>query len=231
MHQAPAQAAPVHAAPMPLAPALPPLTKPNGAPRERPQAAAARPAPPVMAPRKRPAPPISIPMATPNGPSLALPPDFYEEARRWQHRRRIGLAVAAVSFLAVIALSSLRSRASGGAAPAAPAVVEATTSSGLTIAMNGTSAPVEISLGGAVDSLSGALAYYRDIANDHREGLVGCRVLDRAYALVGRARTRVDSARQQIPGRLADADSIRVSMLGAEYTHVTQTYRRSGCPA
>ena len=52
-----------------------------------------------------------------------------------------------------------------------------------------------------------------------------------AYALVGRARTRVDSARQQIAGTLADADSIRVSMLGAEYTFVTQTYRRSGCRA
>jgi hypothetical protein len=96
--------------------------------------------------------------------------------------------------------------------------------------MNETSPPVEISLAAAVDSLSGALAYYRDIADDHREGLVGCRVLDRAYVLVGRARTRVDTTRQQIAGRLSDADSIRVSMLGAEYTFVTQTYRRSGCP-
>ena len=109
------------------------------------------------------------------------------------------------------------------------------TSTGLTVAMAGTTAgttePIEISLGVAVDSLSGALAYYRDIANDHRDGLVGCRVLDRAYALVGRARTRVDSTRQRIAGGLTDADSIRVSMLGAEYTHVTQTYRRSGCRA
>jgi hypothetical protein len=94
--------------------------------------------------------------------------------------------------------------------------------------MNG-SAPIELTMASAVDSLSGALTYYRDIANDHREGLVGCRVLDRAYALVGRARTRVDSARRQIAGGLPDADSIRVSMLGAEYTFVTQTYRRSGC--
>jgi hypothetical protein len=95
--------------------------------------------------------------------------------------------------------------------------------------MNGATEPGELSLNAAVDSLSGALAYYRDIANDHRDGLVGCRVLDRAYALVGRARTRVDSTRSKIAGTLADADSIRVSMLGAEYTFVAQTYRRSGC--
>ncbi len=173
----------------------------------------------------------TTPVTAANGPAVALPPDFHEEARRWQRRRRIGLAVAGVSFLSVIALSTLPSRTSRGAPPAAPAAAQAVTSAGLTVAMNETSAPVEIPLAAAVDSLSGAMAYYRDIAEDHREGLVGCRVLDRADALVGRARTRVDSARHQIAGSLADADSIRVSMLGAEYTFVTQTYRRSGCPA
>ena len=102
------------------------------------------------------------------------------------------------------------------------------TATPLTVAMSGGD-PVDMTLGAAVDSLSGALAYYRDIANDHRDGLVGCRVLDRAYSLVERARTRVDSTRQRIAGDLPDADSIRVAMLGAEYTFVTQTYRRSGC--
>lgn len=224
--QAPAmQAAPVHPAPP-----LPPFSRPKGAPREQPQPATARPVPRETAPRKRPAP--AIPMSTPssNGPKVALPADFYEDAKRWQRRRRIGLAVAAVSFLGVIGLSTLRPRVNRGTPPS-PTVSEPVTSNGLTVAMNGTTASVELSLGAAVDSLSGALAYYRDIANDHREGLVGCRVLDRAYALVGRARTRVDSTRQQIVGGLTDADSIRVSMLGAEFTFVTQTYRRSGCAA
>jgi Meckel syndrome type 1 protein len=216
------------------APVQPPTPKPTSVQRERPAPAAPRPAAPVGAPRKRPSPPLMMPttpVTAANGPAVALPPDFHEEARRWQRRRRIGLAVAGVSFLSVIALSTLPSRTSRGAPPAAPAAAQAVTSAGLTVAMNETSAPVEIPLAAAVDSLSGALAYYRDIAKDHREGLVGCRVLDRAYALVGRARTRVDSARHQIAGSLADADSIRVSMLGAEYTFVTQTYRRSGCPA
>ena len=170
-------------------------------------------------------------MAAPNGSTVALPPNFHEDARRWQRRRRVGLAVAAASFLGVIALSTLRSNTSRGASRVVPQVVQPVTPAGLTVAMNETTAPVEISLAAAVDSLSGALAYYRDIANNHKEGLVGCRVLDRAYALVGRARTRVDSSRHQVAGHLTDADSIRVSMLGAEYTFVTQTYRRSGCPA
>lgn len=211
-------------------PVLPPFSKPTPAPRERAQPLP-RPTPPTGATRnKRPPRPLAVPLpATPNGPAVALPPDFHEEARRWQRRRRLGFAVAAASFLGVIVLSTLRSRTSPGAAAAAPVAAPAVSSAGLTVAMNGSAAPVEISLGAAVDSLSGALAYYRDVANDHRDGLVGCRVLDRAYALVGRARTRVDGARQQIAGGLADADSIRVSMVGAEYTFVTQTYRRSGC--
>jgi hypothetical protein len=207
-------------------PLLPPFTRP--APRERPQAATPRSASPAASPRRRPAAPVAMPMASPNGPALALPPDFHQEAKRWERRRRIGLAVAAMSFLAVIVLSTLSPRSRSGA-PIVPTAMQSVPSSGLSVAMNGSTEPIEISLGAAVDSLSGALAYYRDIANDHREGLVGCRVLDRAYALVGRARTRVDATRQRIAGGLTDADSIRVSMLGAEYTHVTQTYRRSGC--
>ncbi len=230
----PARSQSAVAQPLPVerAPVVPPFTKPSAPPRERPQPLT-RPAPPLGAPRgKRPAPPLAMPVASAsNGPAVALPPDFHEEARRWQRRRRIGFAVAAVSFLSVIALSTLRSRTSGGPPPPAPAAAQPVSSAGLVAAMDGDTAPVELSLAAAVDSLSGALAYYRDIANDHRDGLVGCRVLDRAYALVGRARTRVDSARQQIAGSLADADSIRVSMLGAEYTFVTQTYRRSGCRA
>ena len=250
-HAAPSQATPPKAAPAPLAsaqpqmapptpkpsaqahavPVVPPFVRPAPISRERSQAGAPRPASPVTAPRRREAPPIPLPMAAPNGPAVALPANFHEDARRWQRRRRVGMAIAAVSFLGAIVLSSIRSRTSPAVPRVTSAAVQPVTAVGLTVAMNGTTEPVEISLGAAVDSLSGALAYYRDIANDHKEGLVGCRVLDRAYALVGRARTRVDSSRQQIAGRLTDADSIRVSMLGAEYTFVTQTYRRSGCRA
>jgi hypothetical protein len=192
-----------------------------------PTAAAEQPA--SAAPSSPAAAPVLRTPVMPAPPTVALPPDFHEEARRWQRRRRIGMAVAAASFLGVIVLSTLRSRMTRGASPAAPVATQATTSTPLTVAMGGTTEPGELSLDAAVDSLSGALAYYRDIANDHRDGLVGCRVLDRAYALVGRARTRVDSTRRKISGNLADADSIRVSMLGAEYTFVAQTYRRSGC--
>lgn len=226
-----AQPSPVEPTPAHPSPIQPPVLRPTAPPRERPQPAAARPATPLGAPRKRPAAPLAMPLPASNGPAVALSPDFHEEARRWQRRRRIGFAVAALSFLSVIALSSLRSRTTRVASPAAPAAAQPVTSAGLTVAMNGSSAPAELPLGAAVDSLSGAMAYYREIANDHREGLVGCRVLDRAYDLVGRARTRVDSARKHVAGSLADADSIRVSMLGAEYTFVTQTYRRSGCRA
>ena len=214
--------------PTAAAPALAPSPEPPP-PRERPQPSVARPMSVHSAPRRRPAPLLTMPMAAPTAPAVALPPDFHEEATRWHRRRRIGFAVATASFLAVIVLSTLNPR-TRRAAPAAPVATQPATSTPLTVAMSGGD-PVDMTLAAAVDSLSGALAYYRDIANDHRDGLVGCRVLDRAYALVGRARARVDSARQQIAGSLPDADSIRVSMLGAEYTFVTQTYRRSGCPA
>ena len=210
----------------------PPATARATAPQREPaRPSGARPASPAPGPRSRPITPVlATALAAATGPAVALPPDFHEEAERWQRRRRIGLAVAAVSFLGVIALSTMRSRTSRGAPPVAPVATQSAVNE-LAATVNGGDANVEVSLAAAVDSLSGALAYYRDIADDHREGLVGCRVLDRAYALVGRARTRVDSTRQRIAGQLADADSIRVSMLGAEYTFVTQTYRRSGCRA
>jgi hypothetical protein len=183
-----------------------------------------RPTPPARsAPRKDTDAPIR-----PRPPAVALPPNFHEEALRWQRRRRIGMTVAALSFLGAIALSTVRSRASRVAQAAIPA---AGAPRAEIAAVPTTGGAVITSLAPVVDSLSGALAYYRDIAGDHREGLVGCRVLERAYALVARARTRVDSTRGHIAGALNDADSIRVSMLGAEYTHVAQTYRRSGCQA
>lgn len=169
-----------------------------------------------------------MPTAASSGPAVALPPDFHEEAIRWQRRRRIGFAVAAASFLAVIVLSTLSPRTNRPGRPPLPAATQPATGTPLTVAM-ADGDPVDITLAAAVDSLSGALAYYRDIAKDHRDGLVGCRVLDRAYSLVARARTRVDSTRQSITGSIPDADSIRVAMLGAEYTFITQTYRRSGC--
>ena len=217
-----------------------PAPRPNGSqvtaapaapsPRERPRPTPARQTQPVTAPpQRRPQPLLAF--APPPRPTVALPADFHDDAKRWQRRRRIGFAVAAASFLGVIALSTLGSRTNPGTRPAAAAVLQSVRPAELTVAMNDATAPAPLALASAVDSLSGALAYYRDIANNHREGLVGCRVLDRAYALVGRARTRVDSSRQQAAGGLTDADSIRVSMLGAEYTFVAQTYRRSGCPS
>jgi hypothetical protein len=199
--------------------------------REPPRPASARPASPANKPRPRPVTPaLATALAASSGPAVALPPDFHEEAARWQRRRRIGFAVAAVSFLSVIVLSTLRPRPARVAPPVAPVATQPAVN-GLAAVVNEGDASVEVSLAAAVDSLSVALAYYRDIADDHREGLVGCRVLDRAYSLVGRARTRVDSTRRRMAGVLSDADSIRVSMLGAEYTFVTQTYRRSGCRA
>lgn len=207
--------------------AAPPLVRPHASQREPPPTPSVRTRPAPLAPRSPPTSPVAIPAAS-TGPAVALPPSFHDEARRWQRRRHIGLSVAAASFLSVIVLSTLRSRTNRDAAPVAAAASQPGTDTPLTVAING-SGPIEISMATAVDSLSGALGYYREIENDHREGLVRCRVLDRAYTLVDRARTRVDSTRRSIVGSLSDADSIRVAMLGAELTHVTQTYRRSGC--
>ena len=179
-------------------------------------------------------PPRPIPPATAEAmqqaaasPTVALAPDFHDEAIRWQRRRRVGFAVAAASFLAVIVLSTIRARTSGSAqAPVASATAPVTSTPPGSSLLNGGVFPA---LPAAADSLSGALLFYREIEQDHRGGLVGCRVLDKAFELVGRARMRVDSARAQLAGPLVAADSIRVAMLRAEYTHISQTYRRSGC--
>jgi hypothetical protein len=205
--------------------------------RQAPREAAVAPIPAPRSqpqPRRAPLPPRPIPPATVEAmqrsaaaPAVALPPDFYNEAMKWQRRRRIGFAVAAASFLAVIILSTIRARTSGSAQPPPASLAEAPPpATQLTPSLNG---DVILALPVAVDSLSGALSYYREIEADHRGGLVGCRVLGRAYRLVGHARTRVDSARDRVTGPLDAADSIRVAMLRAEYTHVAQTYQRSGC--
>jgi hypothetical protein len=200
-------------------------------------------APPPAAPRsqpRRPTPPATIEamLRVVVAPAVALPPGSHEEAdfqdepdfydqgirrRRW----RIGFVVAAASFLPVILLSTIRARASRSApAPPAAPVAAPKPPAQFTASVNG---DVILALPVAVDSLSRALSYYRKIEADHRGGLVGCRVLDRAYQLVGHARTRVDSARRRVAGALDAADSIRVSMLRAEYTHAAQTHQRSGC--
>ena len=188
-------------------------------------------APPIRRAAARKPPPRPLAVALPEPPSappaVALPPDFHDDALRWQRRRRIGFAFAAASFLAAIVLSNLRSRPQTVAEAATNGAIEAAPPVAVPASMENGHAPIP--LASAVDSLSAALAYYRDVEGDHRQGLVGCRVLDRAYAVVGRARNRVDSVREQVGGTLNDADSIRVSMLGAEYTHVNETYRRSDC--
>lgn len=162
--------------------------------------------------------------------SVALPPDFQEESERWRRWRRLGFTVAAASFLAAIALASVRSRPEQLAQAATSGeTVDTTLSSDaamIAAAENG-HAPVAISE--AVDSLSAAIAHYRAVEEDHRRGLVGCRMLDRAQALVARARFRLNASRTRVPGALDVADSLRISMVGAEYTHVAQMYRRSGC--
>jgi hypothetical protein len=205
-----------------VAPARPASARPTPVHPATARPAAARPAPAGPAPRPR-----SVKAAPPPPPAVAPPLNFQDEAIRWQRRRRIGVAVAAASFLAAIVLFAVRSRSESVAEAATSAAVSDEAAVAITPASENGHSP--ISLPSAVDSLSAALAYYRDVADDHREGLVDCRVLDRAYSLAGRARTRTDSTRRNIAGALSNADSIRVAMLGAEYTHIAQTYRRSGC--
>ena len=236
---------PVRAAPPfsgPVRPAAQAPTSPPAAPvkLKTPPGVSAAPAPAVPRPQPRHTPPSfrSIPAATAeamlraaNPPAVVVPGDFEDKAIQWQRRRRIGFAVAAASFLAVLVLSTMRARPSGSAqappaAPTAAPTSPAQSSAQLTASLNG---DVVLALPEAVDSLSRALSRYREIEADHHRGLVGCRVLERAYQHVGHARTRVDSARRRVTGALDAADSIRVSMLGAEHTHVAQTFRRSGC--
>ena len=232
----------------PARPLSPPLeTKPSAPPRQAPAPPAAAPvaetAPERQKPtspqpirwaaaRKPPSRPLKVPLPEPPPtppPVVALPPDFHDDALRWQRRRRIGFAFAAASFVAAIVLSNARSRSETVAQAATNGAIEAASAAAVPAATENVHAPLP--LASAVDSLSAALAYYRDVEGDHRQGLVGCRVLDRAYAVVGRAHNRVDSVRERIGGTLTNADSIRVSMLGAEYTHVSETYRRSDCRA
>lgn len=246
-HKEAPRAQPISAAAPPFAgPARPVAPAPVRSPAPAPRAVERRPlaeseVPPAAGaprpqPRRTPAAPRPIQPAAAEAmlrvstaPAVGLLPDFHAEALRWQRRRRIGFAVAGATFLAAIVLNTVRSRSDTGAQAATYAGISDVAAAQIPPASE--TGPPVISLPSAVDSLSKAMAYYREIANDHRKGLVGCRVLDRAYALVGRARTRMDSSRAQIAGALADSDSIRVSLLGAEYTFVTQTYRRSGCPS
>lgn len=159
---------------------------------------------------------------------VALPPDFHEEALRWRRRRRIGFAIAAASFLAVIALSSLRPRPQQ-IAQAATGDSSTSAEAAAILAVPSENGEGPLSLTVAVDSLSAAIAFYRSVDDDHRRGLVGCSALDRAHDRVIRGRAGVGAARGHVTGGLQVADSLRVSMVGAEYTHVAQLYRRSGC--
>jgi hypothetical protein len=218
------------------------LPRSSAAQKSEPTKAPVRPpaSPPPEVRRRPPAPkPRAIPaataaaMAATNPPaSFALPPDFQEEAARWQRRRRLGFAVAAASFLAAIALSSLRSRPEQLAQAATNgASVDTTVSSDAAMLAGSEATGVPIPLADAVDSLSRAIAHYRAVEEDHRRGVVGCRVLGRAHAVVARARFQLNASRTRIPGALEVADSLRISMVGAEYTHAAQMYRRSGCQA
>lgn len=149
---------------------------------------------------------------------------------RWRRRGRVALVVASLSFLAVIALVTARARSSRNAQAAVPAAAPVGPGTEATVDANLPDPAREVTLGAMVDSLSDALVHYRQIANSHRKGLVSCGVLSRAYRRVIRTRTGVESARRQVSGVLTDADSISLSMIGAEFTHVAQTHQRSGCP-
>jgi hypothetical protein len=209
------------------APQGPPIAPAPAAPRSQDQAR--RSAPPPF----RPIPPATAEAMrrAAEGPAIVVPSDFEDKAVQWQRRRRIGFAVAAASFLAVIALSTIRARASGSAqaASAAPTAVPTPPEQASTRRIASLDGNVILALPAAVDSLSRSLSYYRELETSHRRGLAGCAMLQQAYRRVSHARTRVDSARGRISGALDVPDSIRLSMLGAEYTYVAQTYRRSGC--
>ena len=149
---------------------------------------------------------------------------------RWRRRGRIALVVASLSFLAVIVLVTVRARSGQNAQPAVPAAATVGPETDVSPGERLPDLAGEATLGATVDSLSDALVHYREIANTHRKGLVSCGVLSRAYRRVIRTRTAVESTRRQVGGVLTDADSIGLSMIGAEFTHVAQTHQRSGCP-
>lgn len=108
---------------------------------------------------------------------------------------------------------------------------EVADSSAVTVGANGFTVidPALLPLPAAVDSLSVAIDQYRDVEDAHRRGLVGCRALLRAHARVVNANTRVGISRDAVTGTLDLVDSLRVSMTRAEYTHISQMHRRSGC--
>ena len=149
---------------------------------------------------------------------------------KWRRRGRIALVVASLSFLAAIVLVTVRPRSGQDAQAAVPAPASVGPENDVSLDENLADLAGEATLGATVDSLSDALVHYREIATSHRKGLVSCGVLSRAYRRVIRARTGVESARRQVGGVLTDADSISLSMIGAEFTHVAQTHQRSGCP-
>ena len=163
---------------------------------------------------------------------VEVPPDLEERAMLWQKRRRVAFAVAAASFLGVAVLSTVRARTQQVAqAATTAAAVDSTTPSedAATIAPPPVENARPIALPAAVDSLSRAIARYRVVENQHRQGVVGCHALDRAHSTVLRARSKMDASRGRITGTLDVADSLRVSMVRAEYMHFAQMYRRSGC--
>lgn len=149
---------------------------------------------------------------------------------KWRRRGRIALVVSSLSFLAVIALATLRDRSGQNAQAAVPEAASVEPGTDVSVDEDLPGLAGEATLGATVDSLSDALVHYREIANSHRKGLVSCGVLSRAYRRVARARTGVESARRLVAGGVTAADSISLSMIAAEFTHVAQTHQRSGCP-
>ena len=246
--------APVHTVARPVPPFVGP-SRPTAGPRTavQPDVRPADPRPPApagkssgpasaspQAPRRRTPPaPRPIPaakaaeMARAATPLVAeVLPVLDERAMVWRRRRRIGFTIAAASFLGVIVLSTIRARTQQVAQAATSAVVMDSTAPAADAAPipppSATNA-LPLSLPAAVDSLSRAIARYRVVENEHRRGTVGCLALDRAHALVIRTRSTVDASRGRITGALNVADSLRVSMVRAEYMHIAQLHRRSGC--
>jgi len=233
-------------APRPVAPRQPNGRHHPSPPVAPPPPRLEQPAPALALPAPRPSP---VRRTTPEDVSRA-PATFYEQAiqqvhrklveadsldeqtaggRRWWRRRSVGIAVVALLVLTAITLATVRPRPGQQAQAAVPAATSSEPAAEPGGSMSGSGPLVAIPLAAAVDSLSRALDNYRHVANSYRKGAVSCSVLNRAYSLVGRARTRLEASRQEIAGGLADSDSIRVSMLAAEFTFVAQTYQRSGC--
>jgi hypothetical protein len=190
--------------------------RPTSTPKPRPILAAARAA-----------------METAAAPGVPTPEISDEDPGRWRRWRHIGFAVAAASFLGALALASFRTQPQQEAqAATADSMSEAADSAAAAAPPTTIATGPEMSilpLPAAVDSLSDAIAHYRNVEDDHRRARVGCRALQRAYDRVNLANGRFGIARGAQPGALGTADSLRVAMTRAEYTHVSQMHRRSGC--